>query len=141
MPTIEQIRLFFEAVGILQIILGALVPIIGFVFWIFGIFPLFKRFGLGRWFRKIDIAADQSSYACLESDLLATGIFRKKNINPILPTNISKVADSSLLLINYNSFSVEEIRKILLRVTELVKTKKDEIIQIKEIIENQTKKQ
>lgn len=113
MLTLETIRFVFEIIGILQIVIWLIKLIISFIAWILGILPLFKRFGFSRWYRKIDIVANSESYGRLRDDLLDTGIFRKTNINWIPSNSITKVADSSLLLIDYNSVSAEDIKNIL----------------------------
>jgi len=94
-----------------------LIAIIGllsvFIFWILGITPLLWRLGLGRWLRKIAIAADSENYNSLRADLIDSGIFRKENILQISKNHLSKVRDHDLILVHYQSFNDQEIKTML----------------------------
>lgn len=83
------------------------------IFWFLGITPLLWRLGLGRWLRKIAIAANEEIYNSLKTDLIDSGIFREANISQISKDHLSKVKDHSLILVHYQSFTEEEIRQLL----------------------------
>ena len=110
----EIIRLIFEVVGIIQISLGVVVVFGAIISWILGVYPLFLRLGFARWSRKIAIVANDDLYSTLKTDLLDTGIFREKNIYPIKADTLSKVKETTLALIHYQSFTEEQIKTILL---------------------------
>lgn len=87
--------------------------ILNIIFWVLGITPLLKRLGYGRWFRKIAIVADNDHYNYLKGDLIDSGIFRASNISQISSKTMSKVKDENLLLVHYQSFNEDTIKKIL----------------------------
>lgn len=113
MTTLNEIRLFFEIVGAITIVVGIVNLFISIFSWGLGVFPLFWRLGFGRWSRKIDIAADNANFNSLKSDLLETGIFREKNMRQVCNTCISKAKNSGLLLVHYQSFSADQIKTLL----------------------------
>ncbi|MBU2530702.1 MAG: hypothetical protein KKD35_06650 [Elusimicrobia bacterium] len=104
---------FFIVVGGIStlIAVGGLLLIL--IFWFLGITPLLWRLGLGRWLRKIAIAANDEIYNRLRIDLVDSGIFREGNISQISKSHLSKVKDYSLILVHYQSFAEEEIRQLL----------------------------
>jgi len=104
---------FVEIVGVLTTVFGVGLFIWAAVSWALGIFPLFLRLGFGRWKRKIDIVAKDDIYSSLKTDLMDTGIFREKNIYQIKKETLSKIKNSTLALIHYQSFTEDEIKIIL----------------------------
>jgi len=113
MTQIEVIRLFFEIIGALTTVIGIILLFTSIISWIMGVYPLFLRLGFGRWNRKIDIVADDTNYRSIKSDLVETGIFRKKNINQISSMSLSNIKNSNLALIHYQSFKIGEVKNIL----------------------------
>jgi len=83
------------------------------VCWFLGITPMLRRLGLGRWFRKVYIAAKGEAYNNLRSDLIDSGVFREKNIYQISSQSIAKIKDSDLTLLDYKSFNDNEVKRIL----------------------------
>lgn len=104
---------FFIIVGglfTLAVVVGFLIT---FIFWILGITPLLWRLGLGRWMRKIAIAANDEFYNSLRIDLTTSGIFRESNIKPITKDHLSTIKNHSLVLVHYQSFDEQEISQML----------------------------
>lgn len=104
---------FFIIVGGIFALAAAAGLLVTFFFWILGITPLLWRLGLGRWTRKIAIAADNTAYSNLETDLIDSGIFRKSNISQISNNSLTKIKNHDLILVNYRSFEEEEIKTML----------------------------
>lgn len=104
---------FFIIVGGLFTIVAVASLVMTFVSFLLGITPLVWRLGLGRWIRKIAIAANNDTYNSLRTDLIDSGIFRKGNIQPISGDHLSKVKDYSLVLVHYQSFTEQQIRQML----------------------------
>lgn len=104
---------FFTFIGFLSTIIAVGGLLIVFAFWVLGITPLLWRLGLGRWRRKIAIAAGDEMYNSLQTDLITSGIFRKSNISQISKDHLSKIRDHSLVLIHYQSFTEDQIRQML----------------------------
>lgn len=105
---------FFIIFGGITASLSVIGVLLSIVFWVLGIGPLLLRLGFGRWFRKISIASNPQEYNNLKNDLVDSGIFRKDNIEPqISSQSFSKISSSDLVLVHYQSFSEEEIKKIL----------------------------
>lgn len=108
-----NIRLILEIIGGITAIISLIGLFYVIICWFLGITPLLRRLGLGRWFRKVYIAAQGDSYENLSSDLIDSGVFREKNINQITSESIAKIKDSDLILLDYNSFKEDEIKKII----------------------------
>jgi hypothetical protein len=87
--------------------------LLNLVFWILGIAPLLWRLGYGRWVRKIAIVANTEEYSNLKKDLVDSGIFRASRIYQITDQSLSDVKDHYLLLVDYQSFTEENIITIL----------------------------
>lgn len=104
---------FFVVVGGVFTIVASISVLMVLIFWILGITPLLWRLGLGRWQRKIAIAADAEYYFSLESDLVNSGIFRKRNIKQISKAHLAQVKDHSLILVHYQSFDENQIHHLL----------------------------
>lgn|GEM_PF-299964 len=104
---------FFIIVGGMSTLIAVGGLLLVLIFWFLGITPLLWRLGLGRWLRKIAIAANDEIYNSLRTDLVDSGIFRKGNISQISTNRLSKVKDHSLILVHYQSFTEEEIRQLL----------------------------
>jgi hypothetical protein len=113
MGILETLKFLIDVVGFVTVIFAIIAFFTAIISWFFGVYPLFLRLGFARWSRKIAIVADNTNYSSLKSDLKDTGIFREKNIYPITSASLSKIKDSSLLLVHYQSFSEQEIRTIL----------------------------
>ncbi len=109
----EVVKTFLEIVGLVTTAVSILIFLAAVVGWVLGIAPLMYRLGLGRWSRKINIAAEGSAYSSLETDLIDSGVFRKNNIQPISKSTLSKVKDANLILIDYASFTEAEIKTII----------------------------
>lgn len=104
---------FFILVGGVFTLIAIISLLSVFIFWILGITPLLWRLGLGRWLRKIAIAANSETYNSLKADLVDSGIFREKNISQISKNHLSKVKDHNLMLVHYQSFNMQEIKTML----------------------------
>lgn len=104
---------FFTIIGGMSTLVAVSGLLLVFIFWVLGITPLLWRLGLGRWLRKIAIAANDEVYSSLRSDLVGSGIFREDNISQISKGHISKVKDHSLILVHYQSFVESEILQML----------------------------
>lgn len=104
---------FFTLVGGVTTIISVGGLLLVFVFWVLGITPLLWRLGLGRWLRKIVIAANADMYGSLRNDLVASGIFRESNISQVSSQSLAEVKDRDLILVHYQSFSEDEIKTIL----------------------------
>ena len=113
MDSIIIIRHFLEVVGLITTLGAVLLFIWSIISWFLGVAPLFYRLGFGRWSRRIAIVANDEMYSSLKSDLIDTGIFRKKNIFQVKKGSLSKIKHINLALIHYQSFSVEEVDQIL----------------------------
>lgn len=113
MITTDLLVNFLELVGLVITAYSVIVFFCALVSWILGVYPLFLKLGFARWTRKISIVADDGMYNALKADLVDTGVFRAKNIFQINHGSLSKIKESSLLLVHYQSFSEEEIKKML----------------------------
>lgn len=109
----EAVKTFLEVVGLITTAVSILVVLATVTGWAFGIAPLMYRLGLGRWSRKINIAAEGTAYSSLETDLIDSGVFRKSNIQSVSKTTLSKVKDANLILVDYASFTEDEIKTII----------------------------
>ena len=109
----EAVKTFLEAVGLITTAVSILLVLATAVGWALGIAPLMYRLGLGRWSRKISIAAESSVYDSLKTDLIDSGVFREKNIQQISKTTLSKAKDANLMLVHYASFDENEIKTII----------------------------
>ena len=106
--TIQSIRLFFEIIGAVTIIIAIVGGLATFFGWTMGIFMVMKRLGIGRWYRRVLVVSDISHGASLKEDLINSGVFREKNIKVIGEQNISDVKNSDLILLDYWSISPEK---------------------------------
>lgn len=105
---------FFVIVGSIFTITAIIAIFLNFCYWILGLGPLLKRLGYGRWFRKIAIVANPDEYSNIKKDLVDSGIFREKNISSaITDKSISDIKDHNLILVDYQSFSEDDIKSIL----------------------------
>jgi len=104
---------FFILVGGISTLIAIIGLLSVFISWILGITPLLWRLGIGRWSRKIAIAANSETYNSLRTDLVDSGIFREKNISQISKNHLSKVTDHNLILVHYQSSNVQEIKTML----------------------------
>ncbi len=113
MTLLNFIKLFIDIIGVLTTIFAIGLFIWAIISWSMGIFPLFLRLGFGRWTRKIKIAANDETYRNIKTDLIDTGVFREKNIEQITNQSLTKIKNESLVLVHYQSFSEDDIKKIL----------------------------
>lgn len=104
---------FFNIVGGISTIGSLIVCACILISWVFGIAPVLWRLGIARWKRKIGIVAKGDDSTTLKKDLVDSRIFRRKNIKPITSQSLSDIKDHSLLVVHYQSFSEEEIEKML----------------------------
>ena len=104
---------FFIILGGISATLLIIGLLLHFIFWILGITPLLWRLGYGRWVRNIAIVATTEAYNNLKKDLLDSGIFRAKKIYQITDKSLSDIKDHSLLLVDYQSFTKNNITRIL----------------------------
>lgn len=104
---------FVNIVGVLTTVFAICLFIWAVISWILGVYPLFLRLGFGRWSRKISIVANDDMFSSLETDLVDTGVFRKKNIYQIKTDTLSKVRETTLALVHYQSFTEDQIKTIL----------------------------
>ena len=109
----EVVKTFLEIVGLLTTAASILVVVATVAGWAFGIAPLMYRLGLGRWSRKISIAAEGNTYTSLKTDLIDSGVFREKNIQQISKTTLSDAKNANLMLVHYGSFTEGEIKTII----------------------------
>lgn len=109
----EWIKTALEIIGLVT----TAVAVFGFfgvvLSWLLGISPLLYRLGLGRWRRQISIAANADNYSALKADMVDSGVFRDKNINHIDKQGLSKVKDANLMLVDYGSFTEQQIKTII----------------------------
>lgn len=110
---IHDIAIALEVVGAITAIISILGLFYVVVCWFLGITPMLRRLGLGRWFRKVYIAAKGEAYNNLRSDLIDSGVFREKNIHQITSKSIAKTKNSDLTLLDYKSFSEDEVKRII----------------------------
>ncbi|PIP56228.1 hypothetical protein COX05_04175 [candidate division WWE3 bacterium CG22_combo_CG10-13_8_21_14_all_39_12] len=113
MSALNIFTTFISTVGFVTTVLSVVIILTALISWFLGIYPLLKRFGLARWKRNIAIAADDDPYNSLKNDLTKAEVFREKNIYQIKKNSLSQIKDSSLVLIDYQSFSEDEIKTIL----------------------------
>lgn len=109
----EAVKAFLEIVGLITTAFAVLAFFAAVVAWVLGISPLLYRLGLGRWHRKITVLADGNNFASLRDDLVSSGVFRAKNIDHVTNKSLAKVKDSNLLLIDYGSFSDQNMKTII----------------------------
>lgn len=109
----DDIKTFLEIVGLITTAVSILIVLATVVGWALGIAPLMYRLGLGRWRRKISIAAAGKKYTELKTDLIDSGVFREKNIKQISETTLSDAKDANLMLVHYGSFTEAQIKTII----------------------------
>jgi hypothetical protein len=105
---IKQIIDFFNSpviiiVGGLTVITAILGLIYRILCIILGISPLVVRIGNALWGRKIAIIGNTDSFTNLNECLTDSKIFQKKNIIHIPTTNIDKIKEFSIILIDWDS--------------------------------------
>jgi len=110
---VHLIRLVFEFVGALTILLAFLTGLLTFFGWTAGVFLVFKRLGLGRWYRKVLIIGSASETSSLKKDLIDSDVFRAKNISEADGRNLSDVKDASLILLDYWSLNENQVSVVL----------------------------
>lgn len=69
-----------------------------------GVVPVWYRLGIGLSKRSIAVFAEPSEFTKLESMLLSSGIFRKKNIIPVTKDSLAVAKDHTVFLIHWNEF-------------------------------------
>lgn len=104
---------FINLVGVITTVFAVGLFIFTIISWVLGIYPIFLRFGFGRWRRKIAIVANDDAFSSLKEDLVDTGIFRGKNIYQVRRDSISKIKEATIALVHYHSFTEDEIKVIL----------------------------
>lgn len=109
----SDIRLFFEIVGAITIIVSISSFFYMVACWILGIAPIVRRLGLGRWYRRVFIAAEGDSYSSLKTDLTDSGVFRERNINQITSKSLNKIKTADLTLVHYQSFTEDQIKNMI----------------------------
>ena len=96
------ITTIFLVLGLLyKIICGAL-----------GISPVVFRLGIALWKRDIAIFSVSDRFDDLESILIRSKLFKKKNINKISKDNIIQAKENTIFLVDYEEFK-EKIGEIL----------------------------
>lgn len=113
MNLLNFLTTFVNIVGALTTVFAVCLFIWAVISWILGVYPLFLRLGFGRWARKIAIVANDNMYSTLKTDLVDTGVFREKNIYQIKEEALSKVKETTLALVHYQSFTEDQIKTIL----------------------------
>ena len=113
MNLLNFLTVFVNIVGVLTTVFAICLFVWAIISWILGVYPLFLRLGFGRWSRKIAIVASDDMYSTLITDLVDTGVFREKNIYQIKESNLSKVRETTLALVHYQSFTEDQIKNIL----------------------------
>jgi len=113
MNLLNFLTTFINIVGALTTVFAICLFVWAVISWSLGVFPLFLRLGFGRWNRKIAIVANDDMFSSLKTDLTDTGVFREKNIYQIKADTLSKVKESTLALIHYQSFTEDQIKTIL----------------------------
>lgn len=115
--TAEQIIGFIwntlGVIGTLATLFLIISGIITFVGWNLGIWPLMKRFGLGRWYRKVLIVGKESETKSLRRDLEDSGVFRKSNIDEVDGRNLADIKQASLILLDYWSLTEGQVSTAL----------------------------
>jgi hypothetical protein len=109
----DAVKTFLEIVGLITTAVSILLVLVTAFGWALGIAPLMYRLGLGRWSRKISIAAEGNTFTSLRSDLIESGVFREKNIQQISKNTLSNAKDANLMLVHYGSFTEAEIKTIV----------------------------
>lgn len=79
--------------------------------WIFGIYPILKRLGIGRWKRKIGIFANDADFDKLKNSLTDSGVFRECNIEKLIESEIEQAKTQSLIIVEWSEFGkqIEQI--------------------------------
>lgn len=113
MNLLNFLTVFVNIVGALTTIFAICLFVWAIISWTLGVYPLFLRLGFGRWSRKIAIVSNDNMYSSLKTDLVDTGVFREKNIYQIKEDALSKIKETTLALVHYQSFSEDQIKIIL----------------------------
>ena len=78
----------FIIVGGLTVTLGVLGFLYKVICWVFGITPLVFRLGVALWKRRVAIFGSAEAFESINTSLLDSNIFKKKNIIHISSDNI-----------------------------------------------------
>jgi len=92
--------------------ISSLIILIAFLMaWIFGIYPILKRLGIGRWKRKIGIFANDAGFEMLKNSLTDSGVFRECNIEKLIESEIEQAKTQSLIIVEWSEFGkhIEQI--------------------------------
>jgi len=114
--TEQTLRLIWDILGVIGALTTLLLTVGGvltFIEWNLGIWPLMKRLGLGRWYRKVLIVGAANETKSLKKDLVDSGVFRADNIDEASESNLSDVEDASLVLLDYWSLNTEQVKKVI----------------------------
>ena len=101
----------FIIVGGLTVTLAFLAFVYRLACWAFGITPIVFRLGIALWQRKVAIFGNAEIFESLESSLIDSNIFKKKNIVHISADNIDKAKDETIFLVDWGTFGdkIEQI--------------------------------
>ncbi len=110
---VNTIRIGFEIVGALTILFAFFTGLATFFGWTAGVFVVFKRLGMGRWYRKVLVIGSFAETKSLKKDLTDSGVFREKNVSEVDGRNLSDVKDASLILLDYWSLTDGQISTML----------------------------
>jgi hypothetical protein len=110
---VQGIRLFFEIIGALTILVTFAIGLMTFFGWAAGVTLVMKRLGLGRWYRKVLIVGSSGETKSLRRDIEDSGVFRKNNIEEVDERNLVDVKRASLILLDYWSLEVSQVAVVL----------------------------
>ena len=110
---VHAVRLAFEVIGGLTVLLAFFTGLATFLGWTAGVFVVFKRLGLGRWYRKLLIVGSATDTTSLKKDLVDSVVFREKNVHEAGSRNLSDVKDASLILLDYWSMTESQVSTVL----------------------------
>jgi hypothetical protein len=97
----------FIVVGGLTVVTATLGIIYRVTCIILGVSPLVFRIGKAVWRRKIAVIGSSESYSTLNECIADSGIFKKNNIIHITTDNIDKVKEYTVLLVDWESSSLQ----------------------------------
>ena len=102
------------------IVVGAIATIFmisGFLYtaWLIiaGVFPVWYRLGIGLSKRKIAVFASSEAFESIQTSLVDSMIFKKKNIVHIASNNIDKAKGQTIFLVDWETFK-ENIEQVFL---------------------------
>lgn len=110
---VHAIRIGLEIIGGFTILFTLLAGLVTSLGWTAGVFVIFKRLGLGRWYRRVLIVGASAETKSLKKDLVDSGVFREKNINEADGRNLSDVKNASLILLDYWSLTEAQVTTVL----------------------------